>query len=78
MSDVPLVVSPSPTTRSQRAREGRDRIAADLARLIEGEVRFGRHDRMLYATDASIYQVEPIGVVIPRTIAALGIGASAF
>ncbi len=42
MPDVPLVVSPSPTTRSQRAREGRDRIAADLARLIEGEVRFGR------------------------------------
>ncbi len=29
-----------------------------------GEVRFGKHDRMLYATDASIYQVEPIGVVI--------------
>ena len=67
MPDVPLVVSPSPTTRSQRARDGRDRIAADLARLIEGEVRFGRHDRMLYATDASIYQVEPIGVVIPRS-----------
>ncbi len=31
-------------------------------------MRFERHDRMLYATDASIYQVEPIGVVIPRTI----------
>lgn len=34
--------------------------------MIDGEVRFGRHDRMLYSTDASIYQVEPIGVVIPR------------
>lgn len=34
--------------------------------MIEGEVRFGRHDRMLYATDASLYQVEPIGVVCPR------------
>ncbi len=43
-------------------------IARDLERLVEGEVRFGRHDRMLYATDASIYQVEPIGVVVPRTI----------
>ena len=30
-------------------------------------MRFGRHDRMLYATDASIYQVEPIGVVTPAT-----------
>jgi FAD/FMN-containing dehydrogenase/Fe-S oxidoreductase len=33
-----------------------------------GEVRLGRHDRMLYATDASIYQVEPLAVVFPRTI----------
>ncbi|MHC5026295.1 MAG: FAD-binding and (Fe-S)-binding domain-containing protein [Planctomycetota bacterium] len=44
---------------------GRRRIAADLEGLIEGQVRFGRHDRMLYATDASLYQVEPIGVVVP-------------
>ncbi len=43
-------------------------IAADLARNIRGAVRFGRHDRMLYATDASLYQVEPIGVVVPADI----------
>ena len=30
-----------------------------------GRVRTGRHDRMLYATDASMYQVEPLGVVVP-------------
>ncbi|MEY4533904.1 MAG: hypothetical protein RLZZ246_222, partial [Planctomycetota bacterium] len=40
--------------------------------LLEGqvagiEVLLSRHDRMLYATDASIYQVEPLGVVLPRT-----------
>lgn len=46
----------------------RAKHADALARLIEGEVRFGKHDRMLYATDASIYQVEPIGVVIPAHI----------
>lgn len=40
----------------------------DLANAIEGEVRLGRHDRMLYATDASIYQVEPLGVVLPASI----------
>jgi FAD/FMN-containing dehydrogenase/Fe-S oxidoreductase len=45
------------------------RIAAELQATIEGEVRFARHDRLLYATDASIYQVEPLGVVIPRTVA---------
>jgi len=31
-------------------------------------VRFGRHDRMLYATDASLYQVEPLGVVCPKSM----------
>ncbi|MDX2114012.1 MAG: FAD-linked oxidase C-terminal domain-containing protein [Planctomycetota bacterium] len=44
------------------------RHAEALADLIEGEVRFGLHDRMLYATDASIYQVEPLGVVIPAGV----------
>lgn len=45
-----------------------DALARDLANAIEGEVRFGLHDRMLYATDASLYQVEPLGVVIPADI----------
>ncbi|MFN3337279.1 MAG: FAD-binding oxidoreductase, partial [Thermomicrobium sp.] len=34
---------------------------------LEGEVRFDLYSRMLYSTDASNYQIEPIGVVIPRT-----------
>jgi len=42
---------------------------AALTESIEGSVRFGSHDRMLYATDASMYQVQPLGVVIPATIA---------
>ncbi|MEK7709357.1 MAG: FAD-binding oxidoreductase, partial [candidate division NC10 bacterium] len=33
---------------------------------VEGEVRFDKMTRLLYATDASMYQMEPIGVVIPR------------
>ena len=41
-------------------------LARDLARTIEGEVRFDRYSRLLYSTDASIYQIEPIGVVIPK------------
>jgi FAD/FMN-containing dehydrogenase/Fe-S oxidoreductase len=53
--------------RSELERQ-RETIARDLAEMIEGDVRFGRHDRMLYATDASLYQVEPIGVVCPRTV----------
>jgi len=38
----------------------------DLRRVVEGEVRFDKMTRLLYATDASMYQVEPIGVVVPR------------
>lgn len=46
-----------------------ERLAADLRGLVRGEVRFSLHDRMLYSTDASVYQVAPIGVVTPRDIA---------
>ncbi|HSA82091.1 MAG TPA: FAD-linked oxidase C-terminal domain-containing protein, partial [Geminicoccaceae bacterium] len=41
--------------------------AARLGRAIAGEVRFDAFDRGRYSTDASIYQVEPIGVVLPRS-----------
>ena len=37
-----------------------------LRREVRGEVRFDALMRGLYATDASIYQVQPLGVVIPR------------
>jgi len=42
-----------------------------LRRHVDGEVRFDRVTRRLYSTDASIYQIEPVGVVIPKTTAAL-------
>lgn len=38
-----------------------------LKRRISGEVRFDKVSRLLYSTDASIYEIEPLGVVIPRT-----------
>jgi FAD/FMN-containing dehydrogenase/Fe-S oxidoreductase len=44
----------------------RERLAAALRARVGGEVRFDRTSRGLYATDASIYQIQPIGVVIPR------------
>ncbi len=37
-----------------------------LKREVEGDVLFGAFDRGRYATDASIYQIDPVGVVIPR------------
>src|SRR5271170_6025745 len=45
----------------------RDALARHLRKHIQGEVRFDRASRRLYSTDASIYQIEPLGVVIPRT-----------
>ena len=38
----------------------------ELRRALRGDVRFDAASRLLYATDASMYQVDPIGVVIPR------------
>jgi FAD/FMN-containing dehydrogenase/Fe-S oxidoreductase len=45
----------------------RDLINA-LQRRITGEVRFDLTTRLLYSTDASIYQIEPLGVVFPRSV----------
>ena len=43
-------------------------FAMRLARNIKGEVLFDRASRGRYSTDASIYQMEPIGVIVPETI----------
>jgi FAD/FMN-containing dehydrogenase len=65
MPELP-VLRPEDLSRFERDRAT---IARGLANAVRGEVRFGAHDRGLYATDASIYQVEPLGVVIPESIA---------
>ena len=58
-------------TVMERRIRGRERqeIAEELSRRVDGEVRFDPHSRLLYSTDASIYQMEPVGVVIPRSSA---------
>jgi FAD/FMN-containing dehydrogenase/Fe-S oxidoreductase len=54
---------------SSKLRPGDLGLAARLRRETQGEVRFAPADRGRYATDASIYQVEPIGVLVPKTLA---------
>lgn len=50
------------------ARRPGDRdLAARLENAVAGEVLFDAASRGRYATDASIYQIDPLGVVIPRT-----------
>ncbi|MGH7170509.1 MAG: FAD-binding oxidoreductase, partial [Gemmataceae bacterium] len=46
----------------------RDHLARHLRKHLAGEVRFDAASRHLYSTDASIYQMEPLGVVIPRSV----------
>ncbi len=43
----------------------------ELDANIDGEVRFDKVSRALYSTDASVYQIEPLGVVIPRSVEAV-------
>jgi len=41
-------------------------LAADLREQVRGEVLFDEYAQVLYATDGSIYQARPAGVVAPR------------
>jgi FAD/FMN-containing dehydrogenase/Fe-S oxidoreductase len=42
-------------------------LRLELEQQISGEVRFDPLSRALYSTDASVYQIAPLGVVIPRS-----------
>jgi FAD/FMN-containing dehydrogenase/Fe-S oxidoreductase len=69
MSD--LVIAPQRTLPKPQAQR-QDEAALDLVdllrRRIHGEVHFDRYTRMLYSTDASLYQIMPVGVVIPGSV----------
>jgi FAD/FMN-containing dehydrogenase/Fe-S oxidoreductase len=43
------------------------RLEAELAPQLQGEIRFDEMTRGLYSTDASIYQIRPLGVVFPQS-----------
>jgi FAD/FMN-containing dehydrogenase/Fe-S oxidoreductase len=61
MPSLPQLDPPSAANTSAEI----DPLAHELSRVVRGAVRFSLHDRMLYSTDASIYQVTPLGVVTP-------------
>jgi FAD/FMN-containing dehydrogenase/Fe-S oxidoreductase len=46
--------------------EQQQRITEDLAGVLEGELRFDPLTLAMYATDASLYQLRPVGVAYPR------------
>ena len=67
MSDTaptyPTAHTPPPTDPDLLAH-----VANELKWKIEGEVRFDEASRILWATDASPYEIKPHGVVLPKTV----------
>jgi len=60
---MPATVSSATASRRQ---PGDSALAGNLRRAIKGEVMFDAASRGRYATDASIYQIDPLGVAVPR------------
>ncbi|MEX2542284.1 MAG: FAD-linked oxidase C-terminal domain-containing protein [Trueperaceae bacterium] len=62
--------SPRPPTQAPLPDlELAQRLSQELEPLVAGEVRFDAKARSLYATDASPYEIWPLGVVLPRSVA---------
>src|SRR5690348_10336465 len=59
--------APSFPIRMAKRRPGDGELARRLRKSVDGEVLFDAASRGRYSTDASIYQIEPVGVVVPRT-----------
>ena len=47
----------------------RERVQADLRGLLDGEVHCDDVFLQIYASDASIYEIKPLGVVRPKNAA---------
>ena len=63
--------APSFPVKVVMARPGDSSLAQRLRKEVDGEVLFDAASRGRYSTDASIYQIEPIGVVVPRSAEAV-------
>jgi FAD/FMN-containing dehydrogenase/Fe-S oxidoreductase len=61
------VNAPSLPIRVVAAKPGDSSLAQRLKKEVDGEVLFDAASRGRYSTDASIYQIEPVGAVVPRT-----------
>ena len=66
MTTLPLLAAAGPTGADLRGLDVAG-LRRALVTHISGEVRFDTVSRALYATDASVYQIEPVGVVVPRS-----------
>src|SRR6185295_3584168 len=63
-----VTISPGPSV--PQAEAGRVDLPAfrrELEAGFTGEIRFDKVSRALYSTDASVYQIEPLAVVVPKS-----------
>jgi FAD/FMN-containing dehydrogenase/Fe-S oxidoreductase len=69
--DAPGDPSDDPAADYDYASDSVERpgLVADLRERVDGDVRFDSYTRQLYATDASIYEALPVGVVFPTSTA---------
>jgi FAD/FMN-containing dehydrogenase/Fe-S oxidoreductase len=64
----PISIERAPAVpQAQIGRIDVDALRRDLEAVIEGEVRFDKISRALYSTDASVYRIEPVGVVVVKS-----------
>lgn len=61
------MTTPAHVRGKHSARIGDSALAGRLNRELEGDVLFDAFSRGRYSTDASVYQIEPIGVVVPKS-----------
>ena len=57
----------SPVVQADASRVDAEALRQELVSQLAGEVRFDKLSRALYSTDASVYQIEPLGVVVVRS-----------
>ena len=70
MNTTTATLPDSASQTYERVATASNEVAGLLAKRLktetQGEVLFSAADRGRYATDASIYQVQPVGVFVPR------------
>ncbi len=66
MNGTKAAAAPSARRMFFQPSLARSDLAHRLRRAVRGEVLFDAASRGRYSTDASIYQVEPIGVLVPK------------
>src|SRR5215510_8405968 len=63
-----VTISPgSEVPQAQASLVDVDSFRRELEAGFSGEVRFDQVSRALYSTDASVYQIKPLGVLVPKS-----------